>query len=232
LYITVFKEWPLSITVNWEDKANGPHTVTVWKDITPPDPVDGEKLEGKADSDTEITLTWTNPKDKDFDHVLIGDLPDGASESQTIDSEAGTGTSVISGLTADTEYTFTVTAVDKDGNPSAAVNKTVRTLERPKASVTVSFSGFEDEEVKSTGDGATLSWKDPESKLTVTLSGIEGFYSCKWSLDGGSLQDVENGTVERKADTFSVKNHTLTIFVTKEPGDVPYTKRLTFTVGE
>jgi hypothetical protein len=227
LYIKVLEEGDVSVTVTWNDVENGPHPVKVYKDITPPGPVSG--VSGSAVSDTEIKLTWTKPADSDFDHVVISCTATAADEeAESIDGGSGTSYNVP-GLKPNTEYTFTVTAVDGDGNKSVlSVETKVKTLESAKASVTVEFSGFK-EEIKTSTDKEVLSWQAGDT-LTVTLEDIDGYDSCKWSLDGGAEKDVVDNEITFKANELPVKTHTLTVLVTK--GVVTYTKRLTFVVGE
>ena len=67
-----------------------------------------------------VGLSWTEPADADFSHLLISwtpNLPDAP-----IQVNKGTTTTVIaaSGLTSGTPYTFTAISVDTTGNESAA----------------------------------------------------------------------------------------------------------------
>ncbi len=77
-------------------------------DTTPPGPVTG--LSASA-GDGSVSLSWSNPGDSDFSHVIIsysGGNINTSSQSRT-----------ITGLTNGTSYTFTVTAYDNAGNASS-----------------------------------------------------------------------------------------------------------------
>jgi chitodextrinase len=72
--------------------------------------------------DDEATLTWTDPVDANLDHIEITWTPGGNTpESVTSGAQSKT----ITSLTADTEYTFFVRAVDGDGHKSRGVSITL-----------------------------------------------------------------------------------------------------------
>ena len=65
-----------------------------------------------------VELSWTEPSDADFSHVLISWTPHAPAEAIRVDR--GTNKRVIArGLTASIEYTFTAKSVDTSGNESA-----------------------------------------------------------------------------------------------------------------
>jgi formylglycine-generating enzyme required for sulfatase activity len=69
-------------------------------------------------SNAQVSLGWTNPNDADFASVEISWTPAGGSPAQPL-LVAKPGTSqIISGLTNGTTYTFTIKAVDGNGNIS------------------------------------------------------------------------------------------------------------------
>ncbi len=94
-----------------------------------------------AESASSVKLTWTNPTDADFSHVLI------TCDSDSSISVQSTGTSAtITGLTGGTAYTFKITAYDYYGNASSSVSFTsVTTPEGTSAptaaTVTVGYTG-------------------------------------------------------------------------------------------
>ena len=91
----------------WDDQGE--------EDTTPPAEVSNLNA---VSGDGQVTLSWTDPADSDFDHVEIWYGEDGVSDTQfpgTVDS-SGT---VITGLTNLTEYTFTVKTIDDKDNISA-----------------------------------------------------------------------------------------------------------------
>lgn len=88
------------------------------KDITPPAAPGSVTAIGYKDT---IKIKWTNPTDADLKKITIS-YNDG--ESHNIDitnTELAAGEKEITGLTNDTEYTFTIKAVDNAGNASSAV---------------------------------------------------------------------------------------------------------------
>ena len=65
-----------------------------------------------------VELSWTEPSDADFSHVLISWTPHAPAEAIRVDR--GTRKKVIArGLTASIEYIFTAKSVDTSGNESA-----------------------------------------------------------------------------------------------------------------
>ncbi|MDW3209921.1 MAG: polysaccharide lyase family 7 protein [Reichenbachiella sp.] len=78
-------------------------------DTTPPGSVSG--LSATA-GDGQVSLSWTNPSDSDFDHVEIS--YSGGSSSTSSSSQS------ITGLTNGNSYTFSVVAYDDSGNASSS----------------------------------------------------------------------------------------------------------------
>ena len=66
-----------------------------------------------------VDVQWSNPTDADFDHVLVAWTPDG-SAGQVI--SAPDAACSLTGLDNYTDYTFTLTSVDVEGNASAPVS--------------------------------------------------------------------------------------------------------------
>lgn len=84
-------------------------------DKTPPAEVTG--LSGTA-GNMQVILHWTDPTDTDFVKVNITYSP---GSTTTIEIGKGAQTAVITGLTNDTEYSFTLKTVDASGNESTGV---------------------------------------------------------------------------------------------------------------
>lgn len=78
-----------------------------------------------------VTLTWTDPSDSDFDHLIISWTP-GGTTGTTVAS--GAGTYQVSGLTNGTACTITAKSVDKTGNASSGNSVTITP---PASEVTV-----------------------------------------------------------------------------------------------
>lgn len=85
----------------------------------PADVTDGAATAG----DTLATLTWVDPVDADLDHIEITHDQTGGATPQIV--AAGVQTLVAEELTNDTLYTFTIKAVDVNGNKSAGATVTV-----------------------------------------------------------------------------------------------------------
>jgi hypothetical protein len=72
----------------------------------------------------QVTLNWTDPADSDFNEVEITFTPAVTGITQPIIVAKGTATKVITGLTNDTEYTFTIKTKDDTGNTSIGTTAT------------------------------------------------------------------------------------------------------------
>ena len=98
------------------DSSDSPDT----PDNTPPAVV--ADLAGTVSSLTNIALTWTEPTDEDFSHLLIRWQPAGpmGSTQQPLRVNKGTQTATITGLAQATSYSFTAESVDATGNQSVA----------------------------------------------------------------------------------------------------------------
>ncbi|MBB6452133.1 penicillin-binding protein [Salirhabdus euzebyi] len=118
--------------------------------------------------ETSVKLTWSNPADDDFSHVMI-------LRGSNVIAESVSGTSYTDndGLKPDTSYTYTVIAVDEDGEQSDRRNVKVTTKgeavevdKQPPGEVT---------ELKATIDKkkATISFKIPNDDdfLKVIIQG-------------------------------------------------------------
>ncbi len=81
-------------------------------DTTPPAEVSGLSAEA---GNGEVTLTWNDPGDSDFDHVEITWAPDGSTAVEVASREESY---TATALTNSSEYTFTVKTVDTAGNTS------------------------------------------------------------------------------------------------------------------
>jgi uncharacterized repeat protein (TIGR02543 family) len=174
----------------------------------------------------QVTLTWIDPADADLDRVEITFVPVVGGISQPISVNKGTLTKTITGLTNGTAYTFTVKAVDTAGNKSGGVSSAVMPL-APSGVVTVEFTGLpQDEDFTLTGENI-LSWA---ANTTLNASVSETFVAYRWDLDGAAISGETGSSLTLYAGDLAVKQHTLTVFVTKN--GVEYTKRVTFTVAQ
>ena len=86
-------------------------------DSTPPAVV--TDLAGTV-SGTAVGLTWTDPADADFSHLLISWEPAGGMPAQPLQVNKGAGRVNVTGLAVSTSYSFTAISVDATGNRSVA----------------------------------------------------------------------------------------------------------------
>lgn len=119
------------------------------KDTTAPAEVTGLKV---AADDGKLVLTWTNPADVDFDHVVVAgaSIP---SENITV----GNQTATITGLTNGTTYTVKVQTVDTAGNVSAGAEVS-GTPEKKDTTAPAEVTGLK----ATAGNGQlVLTWTNP-----------------------------------------------------------------------
>ena len=112
-------------------------------------------------TDHSITLTWTDPSDIDFSHVVIsttGTQLDGttAVESQTI--SAGVQSATFINLSADTEYTFTFTEYDVFENTSAG---TFAETPKTEEDTTPTAEPTDVKVVQTSATQIKVTWTDP-----------------------------------------------------------------------
>jgi hypothetical protein len=98
--------------------------------------------------------------------------------------------------------------------------------DKPKAQVTVSFTGPANETITLTGVENTLSVA-ANTPITVSVTGAYTAY--RWALDGEEIWEATGMTLTGYAGSLGAKRHTLTVFVTTSAG-IEYAKRVTFTV--
>ena len=91
-------------------------------------------------TDDSVVVTWTDPTDADFSHVLLYWEPVNGDQTQPLRVDAGVGTATITGLVPDGNYTFTAVAVDTAGNESERGPTTQRIDDTPPAQVTLTVA--------------------------------------------------------------------------------------------
>jgi hypothetical protein len=201
----------------------------LWNDITPPANVSG--LAGTP-GDGQVTINWIDPADGDLDHIEITWNGGGSVTVAKSGAEDRANSAIITGLTSETAYTFNVKAVDSAGNKSGGVTSASLTpLFAPTGIVRIEFTGLpQDENITLTGVN-TLSWN---ANTTLTVSANGNFTAFRWVLDGIILTEQTGGSLSLNAGTLTVKQHTLTVFVTRNENGaaVEYSKRVTFTVTQ
>ena len=164
-------------------------------------------------SDSEVTLSWTDPIDSDITKYQIS--IDGG--SNFINVECGNSTAIgytVTGLTNGTPYTFQVRAYD-DSGPGASETVTATPL-LPAPTELVAWPG--DKYIQ-------LRWKESQdSRISGYQVSVDGGASYSWVRDQGhesetfgySANDLTNGTnytikvraVNGKAATFNTEDTT------------------------
>jgi titin len=206
------------------NKSTGQNTGPLTPDATPP--ADVTSLDGTP-GNAEVTLTWMDPADGDLDHIEITFSPAVGSITQPISIANGTQTTTISGLTNKTAYTFTVNTVYTLGNKNAGVTTASITPLAPTGLVKVEFDGLpEDTTINLSDIDDPISWAANTTLSINVASG--GFSAFRWELDGEALPSETNDTLVLYTGGLSVKQHSITVFVTKS--GVEYSKRVTFAV--
>jgi hypothetical protein len=103
-----------------DDSPNSPMNITI--DTTPWGGGEvtrsgvAHSLTAAPSPSEQVTLSWTNPTDSDFDHVEITYTTDGPQTLTVNKTDPTNDSAVITGLDNDTEYTFTVKTVNTAGS--------------------------------------------------------------------------------------------------------------------
>ena len=156
-------------------------------DTTAPAPVVLSVAPG--DTNDSVVITWTDPTDDDFSHIVLSWTPVDGGETQTLRIDAGVGTATITGLVPDGNYTFTAVAVDTAGNESERGPTTQRIDDTPPAQVTLTVAPG------TTNDSVIVTWTDPtDTDFSHVL--------IYWAVDGGTPGDPLR--VERGVETATV----------------------------
>ena len=166
----------------------------------------------------KIILSWTKPADPDLTGYELSYAPGG----NTIEIAATEETYTISGLTNETEYTFTLVSIDATNQKSDGISITATpTIDAVAPGDVTGLAATEGDEK------ITLSWTNPSD---VDLAGLEITYIPEDSviiidevLDTYTISGLSNGT----AYTFTVKakdavgNLSTGISVSATPADQP-----------
>jgi hypothetical protein len=146
----------------------------------------------------------------------------------------------FTGFSWDTEQNAVTTSVGGTGNrtfkvqytPTDTTNYNVVknisvsiAVSYPTGIVTVTFTGPADENITLT-ESQNISWV---SNQTLSLT-VSGYASYKWYIDGDEVAGATTGTLSRTARNYGTGIHHVTVRVIKNPGAIPYTKTVTFTV--
>jgi chitodextrinase len=185
-------------------------------DSTPPDAP--SSLVSPSHDDSTVALDWSASMDSGGSDLAEYVVYVNGEEDHRID--AGTTSSVVSGLSADTTTEFTVTAVDGAGNESASSNKLSVTTDNTPEPVdvqngavyrieNVSSSMVLDVEGDSTSDGTTLlqqEWTGVEAQRWIVRDNDDGTYHLE-SKHSGKVADVEGGATNNGANVLQWSWH-------------------------
>jgi len=189
------------------DSVQPATTVPVQTDTTAPgNPTNITAQAGNG----QVTLSWTNPGDSDFNGVVISWTPTGGSPSQPVSLTASATSQVITGLTNNTAYTFTIKATDLTGNISTGVTAT-----KTPAAPDTTAPGNPTNITAQAGNGqVTLSWTNPGDSdfngVVISWTPTGGSPSQPVPLSSSATSQVITGLTNNTAYTFTMKATDLT----------------------
>ena len=159
----------------------------------------------------QITLTWSDPNDEDFDHLEINWMPAQGDSSPPQEVSKGDETLPITGLLSETDYVFRVSAFDSDGNNSAGV--IISPMPLPDRSPVIDSIDPNPVSVRA-GESieVTVSASDPDGTIpTITLGGnTPAFVALTDNRNGSASIDIRPLEAEPPA------RHTLIIQASSE----------------
>jgi len=167
------------------------NSLTSIVDTIPPGPV----LELTATAgDGQISLSWTNPTDSDFDHVELWSGTGGLTDTRYNETIIPAGT-VISSLSNGSTYTLLVKSIDTNGNISTGVSTTATPVDSTSPSEVSNLTA-------TAGDGQiTVSWTNPTDSdfdHVELWSGTGGIpdtgYNDTITSSGTVISSLSNGT--------------------------------------
>ena len=181
--------------------------VTPGQDTTAPGKVTDLLVQPGSD---KISLRWKNPSDADLNqvHIYVAKKADGtAVRSVYMVVKAGqTDNMIVNGLDTDTEYTVTVTAIDKSGNKSAGETKSVTTTKAGDA-MTLTLTQNPEETV----------WT--KDSVTITVTSSTSIQEAKWKKGVCDTKDIlKNGTVITGNDFTVEENGIYSVAVVDKDG--------------
>ena len=169
-------------------------------DKTPPSRVSNLHAE-YDDVKKEITITWTNPSDSDFDHAELSCKKNGTTISSGI--HVSNGSYILKNIeNSDDEYSFSVCVVDKYGNKSSYSTKRIR-LDNTIINYSVGDVLLNDGTIIPY-DADNLSFTDEQKQKAVGIvygldedgipRGYLGLYNSAGGKNSGGKKWAANGT--------------------------------------
>ena len=158
--------------------------------------------------DSTVLLTWANPSDADFSETEITFTPEksGVNQPIVVKGEAGASSScTVAGLENNTTYTFTLTAIDKNENRSAAVSKTCMPVSTGDTTPPEPVTALTAE---SASEKVILTWTEPQNAdfygVRISSSPAHGSLASAVFIEKGMAQFIVYGLENGTSYTFSV----------------------------
>ncbi len=204
------------------NKSNGVQTTDTPTplDVTAPQPVTGMAA---VAGNGQVTLSWVDPADSDFNHVEITHNRPGGATPRVVGY--GVQTALIGGLRNNDLYTFTLVTVDTSDNSSAGVTiDATPTAGGGDVTITLVVNTPTDQPITFTGALTEL------NKLAAQEMYVEvdiGATTHAWYLDGDAV-GVNSNLITVSSSTLSLGYHVLTVVATK--GGLQYSAQIGFLV--
>lgn len=205
----------------------------------------GDVTDLKIDAKTEgVSLTWKDPEDDDLFGIVVSWKTNGDKEEKSLFVEKGKQSAEIGNLNGGAAYTFTVKAMDKNGNMSEGKTVTVT----PKGFVNIDNSGI----LKAYGsaEGIELETTVPDGVKQINFyraeHGTENFYLAgiyrnnydrklsgtvrftDYYVESGKTYDYYANCTSGTNDYVVEKSETDTVTATAGRGHLEITSPLTF----
>ena len=172
-------------------------------DTTPPGLV--TNLRAVQNAVDGVQVVWTEPFDSDLANILLSWEPAEGDQTSPLTVAAGTRTATVTGLTADTEYTFTAVSVDSAATPnmSAASQPSVITIDgtAPATPTALAASAIP-------GGNILLTWTNPDdddfSHAVLTWSPAHGDQISPLAVRRGNANAAITGLMHGTEYSFTV----------------------------
>jgi hypothetical protein len=184
------------------NESTTPVSVVKSKDSVPPGKVTNVNV---SESDTQITITWDDPTDDDYDYAEISWTPAGGLPAQPVKVAKGVRTFTATNLHLAYDYTFSIRTVDTTGNKSAAVDVVKYGDHTAPAPVTM--------RTMKNGNNlgtlyATFAWFDPTDidfhHVEITISPVNPYIPDTSLINPGVQSLTVNGLFSNTTYTFTI----------------------------
>lgn len=195
-----------SFTVKAKDAAGNvsPASNAATTTTSTPDtiaPAAPNNLAAASHTSNSVTLTWLASTDNIG--VTSYEVYNGSTLAVTVNGS--TLTAVVSSLTANTAYTFTVKAKDAAGNISPASNVVTVTTDAPPSDITAPTAPANLAVSAKTQTSVTLTWGASTDNVGVTAYDVYNGSTLAASVNGTSLSAVISSLTANTTYTFTIK---------------------------